>query len=130
RTLCTDTMRITVMAMAAVAALLAPSLWGPVSIIVIAGMAGLWLFKPAQQAGPDGAATAASRRAATLCLALFIVLLIGLPVLTQLGPNPIIAVIDAFFRAGSLVFGGGHVVLPLLQAQVVPSGWVTNDVFL
>jgi chromate transporter len=45
-------------------------------------------------------------------------------------PNPAIAVADSFFRVGSLVFGGGHVVLPLLQAEVVPPGWVTNEQFV
>jgi chromate transporter len=61
---------------------------------------------------------------------LFFVLLIGLPVLASQTANQPIALIDAFYRAGSLVFGGGHVVLPLLQAEVVPAGWVTNDQFL
>jgi chromate transporter len=53
-----------------------------------------------------------------------------LPLLTAAFPSQTIKLIDAFYRAGSLVFGGGHVVLPLLQAQVVPTGWLTNDQFL
>jgi chromate transporter len=58
------------------------------------------------------------------------VILIGLPLLASLVPSQSIKLADAFYRAGSLVFGGGHVVLPLLQASVVPPGWVTNDAFL
>lgn len=54
----------------------------------------------------------------------------GLPLLLALFPNQALSMVDAFYRAGSLVFGGGHVVLPLLQAEVVPTGWVSNDAFL
>ena len=57
-------------------------------------------------------------------------LLIGLPMLAALLPYQAIADVSAFFRSGALVFGGGHVVLPLLQAAVVPPGWVSNDAFL
>ncbi|HLU02738.1 MAG TPA: chromate efflux transporter [Advenella sp.] len=130
RTLCTDSRRIAVMVTAAIVMLLAPSLWGQVGTIVAAALAGLWLFKPAQDTTRDALPVAVSRRAGLLCLALFFVLLAGLPVLAHVLQYHMIAVIDAFFRAGSLVFGGGHVVLPLLQAQVVPSGWVNNDAFL
>lgn len=130
RALCTDTMRITIMAIAAIAALLAPPLWGQVGIILTGGLIGLCLFKPAQDTTPDTLPVTVSRRSGILCLALFFVLLAGLPVVAQLVQTHMIGVVDAFFRAGSLVFGGGHVVLPLLQAQVVPSGWVSNDAFL
>jgi chromate transporter len=71
-----------------------------------------------------------SRRVSIVCLVLFVGLLIGLPLLRQVVPSQPLAVFDSFFRAGSLVLGGGHVVLPLLQAQVVPPGWVTNEQFL
>jgi chromate transporter len=56
--------------------------------------------------------------------------LIGLPLLAAATGDPIVQRIDSFYRSGSLVFGGGHVVLPLLQAEVVPRGWVNNDTFL
>src|SRR5262249_28588429 len=62
--------------------------------------------------------------------ALFFSLLIGLPLLRQIVPGLPLAVFDSFYRAGALVFGGGHVVLPLLQAEVVPPGWVSNAEFL
>src|SRR5690606_14619386 len=61
---------------------------------------------------------------------LFFSLLIGLPLLAMLIPSQTLALVDTFYRTGSLVFGGGHVVLPLLQAEVVPAGWVDNDTFL
>ncbi len=56
---------------------------------------------------------------------LFFGLLVGLPILVQAWPNQTVAIADAFYRSGSLIFGGEHVVLPLLQAEVVPHGWVT-----
>jgi chromate transporter len=71
-----------------------------------------------------------SRLAGGLSLALFFALLIGLPLLAAAVPLDSVKMFDAFYRAGSLVFGGGHVVLPLLQAAVVPQGWVDNDQFL
>jgi chromate transporter len=63
-------------------------------------------------------------------LALFFGLLVGLPVARQVVPSQALAVFDSFYRAGALVFGGGHVVLPLLQAEVVPPGWVTPEAFI
>ena len=130
RNLCTGALRVTIMAMAACAVLLVPSAWAQGGVIVVAGIAGLLLIKPAQDGVHDPLPITVSRRTGVVWLTLFFALLVGLPVLAQAMPNPITALIDAFYRAGALVFGGGHVVLPLLQAQVVPSGWVSNDVFL
>jgi chromate transporter len=61
---------------------------------------------------------------------MFVVLIVGLPLLRLVVHNQGLALFDTFFRVGSLVFGGGHVVLPLLQREIVPAGWVTNDQFL
>ena len=61
---------------------------------------------------------------------IFFALLLGLPLLRQLQPSHSLEVFDSFFRVGSLVFGGGHVVLPLLQFEVVGPGWVTNEQFV
>jgi chromate transporter len=63
-------------------------------------------------------------------LASFFALLVGLPLLAAAVPSHAVALFDSFYRSGALVFGGGHVVLPLLQAEVVPPGWATNDAFL
>src|SRR6185437_14140501 len=70
------------------------------------------------------------RRTGAVLLALFVVLLIGLPLIAAAVPSQSVRLFDSFYRSGALVFGGGHVVLPLLQAEVVPPGWVTNDAFL
>jgi chromate transporter len=71
-----------------------------------------------------------SRRVGIVCLALFGALLAGLPLLRAASPSLDVAVADAFYRSGALVFGGGHVVLPLLRAEVVPPGWIGGDAFL
>lgn len=130
RNLCPDALRATIMAMAACIVLLIPSAWTQVGVIVTAGLAGLGLFKPRRHDGHEALSIAISRRAGVIWLMLFAVLLFGLPLLAGILQNHTTAMIDAFFRAGALVFGGGHVVLPLLQAEVVPPGWVSNDAFL
>jgi chromate transporter len=70
------------------------------------------------------------RGPAVASIALFLLLLFGLPVLARATSSHALAVFDAFYRSGALVFGGGHVVLPLLQQAVVPPGWIDNDAFL
>ncbi|HRD92936.1 MAG TPA: chromate efflux transporter, partial [Accumulibacter sp.] len=130
RNLCVGTTRITIMAVATCAVLAWPGASGQVGVIVVAGFLGLLLFKGAPDAAHEPLPMTISRRGGCFWLALFLLLLIGLPVLAQAWPGRTLAMIDAFYRAGSLVFGGGHVVLPLLQAEVVPSGWVSNESFL
>ncbi len=80
--------------------------------------------------GQDLSREGASRRTAVMALLLFAVLLIGLPLAASLDPNHALALVDRFYRTGALVFGGGHVVLPLLQAQLIPPGWISEDSFL
>ncbi|WP_338475287.1 chromate efflux transporter [Pseudomonas khavaziana] len=130
RNLCRGAVKLTLMLIAACIVLLAPSAWSQVGVIAAAGVAGLLLFKPQTHTEPDSLPIAISRRAGAMWLALFVVLLVGLPILADGLPNSTLALVDAFYRTGALVFGGGHVVLPLLQAEVVPPQWVSNDVFL
>ncbi|MBN8448131.1 MAG: chromate efflux transporter [Candidatus Accumulibacter sp.] len=128
--LCTDSTRVTIAAVAACVTLLWPTAWGQVGMITSAAVVGWLVFKPVQDASHDPLPIAVSRRLAAVLLVLFAALLIALPILLRIWPNQALALSDAFFRAGALVFGGGHVVLPLLQAEVVPSGWLTNETFL
>lgn len=130
RNLCPDTPRLTLMAVAACLVLLLPSVYAQVGVILAAGIVGVFAFKPAANTFNDDWQVPVSRGAGTVWLCLFFVLLAGLPVLLQLFPSQTLALVDSFYRAGSLVFGGGHVVLPLLQAEVVPPGWVAEDMFL
>jgi chromate transporter len=130
RSLCQGVIRVTIMTAAACLALLVPSSSGQVSAILFAGILGLLLFKPTQTVAHEPLPITVSRRVGGLWLLLFFTLLAGLPVLAHEMPGQTVVMVDVFYRVGSLVFGGGHVVLPLLQAEVVPSGWVSNDVFL
>jgi chromate transporter len=112
-------------------ALAIPSAWGQVGAIVLGVVIGLTLLRNST-VPTDHVAMPLSvgRVAGTIALFLFFALLIGLPFLAAGTSDKSIDLIDSFYRSGSLVFGGGHVVLPLLQAEVVPSGWVSNDQFL
>lgn len=130
RNLCTDVARVSIMALAACFVLLVPSALGQVSVIAIAAIIGLILFKSEEGVAHDPLPITVRRRTGIFWLFLFFLLLIGLPLLTALYPSQTLSMIDTFFRAGSLVFGGGHVVLPLLQAEVIPAGWLSNDTFL
>ena len=130
RSLCTDAKRITIMMLATCAVLLMPSVWSQVGVIIVAGLAGVVLFKPGQLAPHDPLPIQISRRTGAFWLTLFFIILIALPLASESLPNQALEIVDAFYRAGSLVFGGGHVVLPLLQTEVVPTGWVDEQVFL
>lgn len=130
KNLCADMPRVTIMAVATCIALLVPSVLGQVGIIAAAGVAGLLLFKPEPAKDHDPLPVTVSHRVGVLWLTLFFGLLVGLPMLTVLLPYQALADLSSFFRSGALVFGGGHVVLPLLQTAVVPPGWVSNDAFL
>jgi len=130
RNLCPDPPRVSFAMIAAITVMIWPTPLGQVGAIVAGGLAG-WIFLKTQVAQqPVTMGIKVSRTAGTLALVLFFGLLFGLPALEVVIPGQTLALIDSFYRAGSLVFGGGHVVLPLLQSEVVPPGWVSNDAFL
>ena len=130
RALAPDRERATLAVVAAVLVLEVPSAWGQVGAIVLGGVAGILLFRGEAPADHAALPVTIGRRTGAMLLALFVVLLIGLPLIAAAVPSQSVRLFDAFYRAGALVFGGGHVVLPLLQASVVPPGWVSNDAFL
>ena len=130
QSLCPDRNRATLAVVAALVVIAIPTALGQIGAIVLGGLAGwLWLGSGNAQASAE-LPIAVSRRTANLCLGLFFVLLAGLPALAALSEVQAISLVDAFYRAGSLVFGGGHVVLPLLETSVVEPGWVTRDAFI
>jgi chromate transporter len=130
RNLTPDAPRVTLAAVAAAVVLAWPTPLGFIGAILVGGIAGLRMFS-ATDAGEHVAIGAkVSRASAALALALFFGLLVALPALRMAYPEiQVIALLDSFYRAGSLVFGGGNVVLPLLQAEVGPPGWVSNEAF-
>ena len=116
---------------AAILALAVPSAVGQVGAILAGGLVGWTLLRATETPRPDIAIAVHVPRAWSIAAAaLFVALLIGLPLFAAAVPAQPIRLFDSFYRSGSLVFGGGHVVLPLLQAEVVPPGWVSNDAFL
>jgi chromate transporter len=130
RNLCPDARRASV----AVAACLVVLAWrtpvAQVAVIVAGGLAGLALARPAADGEHVDLGMTVSRRWAVVCLVVFFALLAGLPALAVHFPAQGLALVDSFYRSGSLVFGGGHVVLPLLRSEVVPPGWVGNAAFM
>jgi chromate transporter len=133
RTLTPDRERATIAVAGMIAALLVPTAWGQVLVIVLAGLVGLFWLSPPEQAAPDANGSLAvpvERGVAIACLAAFAALLVLLPVLAAATRDPAVSLFDRFYRAGSLVFGGGHVVLPLLQSETVQTGLVDHDAFL
>ena len=130
RALAPDRERATLAVAAAAIVLAFPSAAGQIGAILLGAIAGITLLRGDATTGHASLPLAVSRSVAAGALAVFFVLLIGLPLASSVVQSQSLALFDAFYRAGSLVFGGGHVVLPLLQAEVVPRGWVSNDAFL
>jgi chromate transporter len=101
-----------------------------VSAIALGACAGLYFCRE-ETAAPSGQLNfPVTRLSGGIALCLFAVLLLLLPIVTAASGSHALAMFDAFYRSGALVFGGGHVVLPLLQAEVVTPGWVSNEAFL
>jgi chromate transporter len=120
RTLAADRPRATLAALAAIAVVVWPSSVTQVLVIVAAAVIGWRMLAVSATPGVErGIRVPLSRRTGTIALAAFFVLLLGLPLAASVSSSPALAVADRFYRTGSLVFGGGHVVLPLLRAEVV-----------
>ena len=126
-----DRQRATLAVAAAIIALAIPSAFGQLGAILFGGIIGVTGFKR-HPAPVDHAAMPlkVGRNTGVFALLVFAGLLMALPLIATTSNAGPLTLIDSFYRAGSLVFGGGHVVLPLLQAEVVPPGWVSNDQFL
>ncbi len=132
RTLCTDLARASIAAAAALVILFSNSSIAQIAVIVAGGLIGLWLCRDGASVPPESPVRAlpVSRRVGMISLAAFGLLLIGLPAAQRLGGGPGVALFAAFYRSGALVFGGGHVVLPLLRDAFVTPGWVSDGTFL
>jgi chromate transporter len=130
RTLCPDRERASIATVAALLILLSSSPVAQIAAILLGAVAGLWLCRGAPQAAVGHVTMPVSRRAGVAALAAFSILLAGV-LLVQLHPSQsAVDLFAAFYRSGALVFGGGHVVLPLLREAFVTPGWVSDDAFL
>jgi chromate transporter len=130
RTLCPDRERASIATVAALLVLLSTSSVAQIAAILLGAIAGLWLCRGAPPQAVGRLTMPVSRRAGFLALAAFLILLAGV-LLVQLHPaQDGVDLFAAFYRSGALVFGGGHVVLPLLREAFVTPGWVGDDAFL
>jgi chromate transporter len=129
RTLCPDSPRATMAIGAAIVALASQTATTQVGIIVVAGLIG-WRLLEGASPSPLLLRVPISRHTGIAAWVIFFGLLVALPLARQFSSSHALAMFDAFYRVGSLVFGGGHVVLPLLQTEVVPPGWLTNEQFI
>jgi chromate transporter len=129
RSLCPDLARASIAVAAALAVSLVPGVWGQVGVIVAGGIIGWLAFRPGAPPAHSPFPVRLARRTGMIALALFFFLLLVLPLLAAGSNLYALQLADSFYRAGALVFGGGHVVLPLLQAEVVPR-WVDGEAFL
>lgn len=123
-----DRSRATIAVASAIFSFWLPNAGGQVAIIIVAGMLGSFLYRHHSRTAVLSVPTFSRKTAGVLLI--FFMLLVLLPIVARLTSSSFIALFDSFYRAGALVFGGGHVVLPLLQSEVVPKGWVTDNQFL
>ncbi|SEN32038.1 chromate transporter [Lihuaxuella thermophila] len=130
RNLAPDRPRATIAILAAMVAVTWQTALGQVLIMIVAGFIGWWILPKRSVPESLSIRISLSRKAALFSLGLFFVLLLLLPLMRKISSAQWVAMFDSFYRTGSLVFGGGHVVLPLLQAEVVPNGWMSSDQFL
>ncbi|PWV98440.1 chromate transporter [Paenibacillus cellulosilyticus] len=128
--LASDRSRATVAAAAASVTLLWPTAGSQLLLIAGAAIVGYFVFRKDEAAEASALNMLTSRRTSTLSLILFVLLLALLPIIRAVTSNHYIALMDSFYRSGALVFGGGHVVLPLLEREVVPTGWISSGDFL
>lgn len=125
-----DVKRKAIALLALVVTLLWQAAFTQVGVIILAGVVGLWLFKAHDVSDSVSTKFLVSKKTGIICLTLFFTLLGILPLLRELTGSYWVALFDSFYRAGALVFGGGHVVLPLLEQELVPGGWIGNESFL
>ena len=131
RTLAPDRERASIAVIAALIILFSSASAAQIGAIALGGVAGLWFCRAAPASSGKGhMSIPVSRPVGLVCLAAFFLLLFGLPFLWSWSNSQGVALFNAFYRSGALVFGGGHVVLPLLREATVTPGWVSDDVFL
>ncbi|MEY6431851.1 chromate efflux transporter [Thioalkalicoccus limnaeus] len=130
RVLAPDRQRATIALGAVLILAFVPSALGQIAAILAGAVAGTLWCRRVDDGGAARLPVVISRRSGILLLAAFFLLLLGLPAAVALWSAPGLALFEVFYRAGALVFGGGHVVLPLLEARLVDPGWVSADAFL
>jgi chromate transporter len=130
KSLTPDRPRIAIAAFAAGFVLLVPGVWGQIIPIIVCAIVGLSLFRSQAMDIPAVSIPKSKWIPSVLLLGLFVILLSVLPIWAVVNANPLVTLADIGYRAGALVFGGGHVVLPMLHDSIVGSGLVTEEQFM
>jgi len=125
-----DRSRATIAIVSMAFVLLWKTAFSQIAVIIAAALIGFLFYRKAGLNEIRELKVYVSRKVGVACLVLFFALLIFLPIMRQITSNHWVGIADSFYRSGALVFGGGHVVLPLLQKEVVPAGWISQDNFL
>jgi len=128
--LCPDRERATIAIIASIVTLTWPNAVGQLSSIAVAGLVGLFAFRDTSSTSLSHMRFPIGKKLGVAAWIVFFILLVGLPLVRLIVSSHTLEVFDSFFRVGSLVFGGGHVVLPLLQTEAVGPGWVSNEQFV
>jgi chromate transporter len=130
RNLAPDNQRASIAVLAFILVLLIPAVWIQVAVIAASGLIGWWLYRQEKLPSAESLPVKLSMKFSAVCLTAFFGLLALLPVLRAAFDSLHLQLADSFYRAGALVFGGGHVVLPLLEREVVPAGLISESEFL
>lgn len=130
RSLCPDKGRASLAIVSCIGTSLIPSAMGQLAMIIIGGAWGFIFFSPIKELPHSELQVQLKKHTSFFVLSAFFILLAVSPLLAYYTHNYLLHLFSVFYRVGSLVFGGGHVVLPLLQAEVIPNGWVSNSTFL
>ncbi|TWT03380.1 chromate efflux transporter [Planococcus sp. CPCC 101016] len=129
KNLAPDRQRIAIAVGAAILILLIPTTWAQIGVIVLAGIIGYAIYRNEKAPEPVNLVLSFGKKTGIAAWSIFAVLLIGLPLIRPFIESTSFAIFDIFYRVGSIVFGGGHVVLPMLEREVVPD-WMTADAFI
>lgn len=130
KVLCPDNLRITIAVTSASLILLFETILIQFGVIILGAILGVFFLNAQIKPEKPSLGIQVPKSFSVLCLFLFFLFLFGLPFLTQIYPSQNLSLFDSFYRSGSLVFGGGHVVLPLLKTEVVPTGLVSKEAFM
>ena len=130
KSLAPDLPRITITVLAASATLLIPTALGQILVIIAAGVSGMLYYKKEKIPEQVDMPLSFGKKTGIASWILFFILLIALPILRPVVNAAWFSIFDIFYRVGSIVFGGGHVVLPMLEKEIVPSGWMSAEMFI
>ena len=130
KSLTPDRQRITIAMVAAILTLMIPTASGQIFVIIGAGFVGYVLYRKEEALKPVDIPLSFGKRTGIIAWSIFFVLLISIPLLRPFMQSSLFAIFDIFYRVGSIVFGGGHVVLPMLEREIVPTGWMDAETFI